>query len=308
MGCEQWCLPLLPSEPCRSAGSAHRGVVPSAWGTAVEAPGSRPSAPPVGVQTSSARVSLPAPFQPLDQAGVKALVIGALLALVVYAIPFTRFVLSYLVILVHELGHCVIAWLFGYPAIPAFDFTYGGGVSFHQGRELVLLAVVWAALAGAIYLVRHRPALRNLLIAAAALHVLLAVTPGHEALQLFMGHGSELVFATIFLYRAATGAACKLPVERPLYAMVGWFTEISVLVFCHRLLTDPVSRLDYEQAKGGGHWMDLSRLAEDYFHSGLRPMAGVLLVLCLLPPALAVLWARHRQRLAAAADRLVRTV
>jgi hypothetical protein len=90
--------------------------------------------------------------------------------------------------------------------------------------------------------------------------------------------------------------------------MVGWFTELQLLVFCHRLLTDPVRRHDYEQAKGGGHWMDLSRLAEDYLHTGLRPVAGLLLLACLLPPLLALLWARHRQRLAAAAADLARTV
>jgi hypothetical protein len=278
-------------------------------GQTVETPDSQPPAGATGAPTSSARVSPPpSSTEPLDPAGVKALAVGGVLALVIYSIPLTRFILNYLVILVHELGHTVVAWLFGYPAIPAFDFVYGGGVSFHQGRQYLLLAVVWAALGGGIYLVRSRPGLRNLLIGVTAVHVVFAVTPLHEALQILMGHGSELVFAGIFLYRAATGAACKLPVERPLYAMVGWFTEISVLLFCHRLLTDPVSRLDYGEAKGGGHWMDLSRLAEDYFHTGLRPMAGLLLVLGLLPPVLALLYARHRHRLTDAAARLARTV
>ena len=50
--------------------------------------------------------------------------------------------------------------------------------------------------------------------------------------------------------------------------------------------------------------MDLSRLAEDYVGCGLRPMAGILLVLCLLPPVVALLYSRHRGRVHALAVRI----
>jgi len=43
-------------------------------------------------------------------------------------IPFTG--VDYMRIFFHELGHCVTFWVFGYPAVPAFDFQYGGGMTY----------------------------------------------------------------------------------------------------------------------------------------------------------------------------------
>lgn len=206
-----------------------------------------------------------------------------------------RFVLSYLGVLVHELGHTALAWLFGYPAIPAFDFTYGGGVSLSFDRStgvVVLLLALWVGLLG---FYRKFPRVLMLLGALFALWVLLAVTPLHEPLTIAMGHGFELLFAGIFLFRAATGTACKRPqVERPLYGMVGWFLVLEQAAFAHGLVTDPGQRQLYADAKGGGHWMDFSRLARDYLGVSLETVAGIFLVACLLTPI--VTWAVVRYR------------
>src|SRR5258705_7805858 len=76
-------------------------------------------------------ISASAPIGPaaLSRDAWRALGIGAVLAVVLTLIPFTRILFQPLITIVHELGHAVVAWMFGYPAVPAFDFSYGGGVT-----------------------------------------------------------------------------------------------------------------------------------------------------------------------------------
>ena len=82
------------------------------------------------------------------------LVSGIILGILAFYIPFTRFIFSYLTILVHELGHSIFGWLYGYPAIPAFDFTYGGGVAMYMQRKIEITYVTYAVLIYGIYYLR----------------------------------------------------------------------------------------------------------------------------------------------------------
>ena len=214
----------------------------------------------------------------------RALIVGGALALVVYLVPFLRFVFHTLITLVHELGHALAAWAFGIPAIPAFDFVYGGGVTVNQGRSSGLMILIYLAFAALAYWVREN---RGYLIALAVwvcAYTLVAFTPLHEAIEIAMGHGSELIFAGIFLYRALTGSACRVSGERPLYAFCALFILLSDAAFALSLLTSSASVSDYEDAKGGGHWMDFSRLAGDYAHIGLQAVVFVFLIAVVLVP------------------------
>lgn len=220
--------------------------------------------------------------------------LGAGLAALVLAVPFFRFALSYLGVLVHELGHSALSWLFGYPAIPALDFTYGGGVSLSFGRRPVLVVFFVLALVLAVGAAWKHPRLRLVAGAVVGFWVLASLTAVHEVVILAMGHGAELLFAGLCLHRAITGDATEHRVERPLYAMVGWFLVLEGAWFAWGLMTDPGKRRLYEDAKGGGHWMDFSRLAEDYFGVDLTVVATLFLFACLATPAV-VLWL-HRSR------------
>src|SRR5687768_18499769 len=72
---------------------------------------------------------------------------GLAAAVIVYAIPFTRFVFSALITLFHELGHAIVGWLLGHPGIPAFDFVYGGGFTHMATFKLPVAVVVAMAFA-----------------------------------------------------------------------------------------------------------------------------------------------------------------
>lgn len=213
---------------------------------------------------------------------------GGAAALGVMALPFLRFVLSAFTTLVHEMGHAAAGWLFGYPSVPAFDFVYGGGVTLQQDRVWVLVAAVVAAGVYALHRVRAEPALRSLVGASLTLYGIAALTRAHEAVIVAMGHGGELAFATLAFHRALSGRGIAVAAERPLYGFLGWFLVLSDLGFAWGLLTSPLQRAAYEEAKGGGHWMDFSRLGDEFLGLPLEAVAAGFLVLCLLPPLLAV--------------------
>jgi hypothetical protein len=209
-----------------------------------------------------------------------------------------RFVASYLAILVHELGHAIFAWLFGYPAIPSFDFYYGGGFTSYETRRTILLGFVFTGWVLALYLYRHHKPGLLAVGALAGLYTLLALTPLHEQLIASMGHGTELLFAGIFFYRALSGSAVKVPAERPLYAFLAFFIVASDARFAFGLLRSPLERQLYAEAKGGGDWMDFSLLARG-LGLELTTVAGLFL-LCVLF-TLPLTWWVYRQRASLAA-------
>ncbi len=219
---------------------------------------------------------------------------GAVITAIVVFIPFLNYILSYIITLVHELGHTTCHWLFGYPSIPAFDFVYGGGVAIHQSRQIIIVVFIYLGFAYVLYLFRQKPQTVVILAVIVAGYSLAAFTPIHEVISLFMGHGFELLFATIFLYRAISGSAIIIAVERPLYAFLGLFIEFRDIRFAYRLITSHSSRIEYGAAKGGGHWMDFSRIARDYLHVDLTAVAGFFLVCCFIPPIVAFLAYRYR--------------
>ena len=241
----------------------------------------------------------------LDGPAWLALGIGGGLAALCLAVPKLRFALSYLTVLIHELGHAIVGWLFGYPSIPAFDFAYGGGITTAQGRSRLLLGVAYALFAGLIVLYRRNRLTLLVLLAGLGAFALLAHTGYHRALILFMGHGTELVIAGIFLYRALSGATVAHAAERPLYAACGLFIVLSDIAFAHQLWANPGARALYGEAKGGGHWMDFSQIAEGYLWVGLPTVAFFFLLCCLATVAVSFLAHRYHERVFAFLARLV---
>lgn len=212
---------------------------------------------------------------------------GLLAALAILCFSFLSHIGHTLVILVHEMGHAIVGWLFGYPSLPAFDFTYGGGVTVHQGRVTFVTVLVFVGFAALGWMWRRNRLALGVLGAVVALYTVAAFTAIHDVIILFMGHGAELVIAAIFLFRSFTGRCIVNPLERPLYATLGWFIVLADIRFAWRLITSPAARSMYESAKGGGHWMDFSRIAERHLGVPLEAVAGFFLLCCLVTPVAA---------------------
>ncbi len=225
----------------------------------------------------------------------KSLAIGATIGVAVFLVPFARFVFGYLNTLAHELGHSVAAWGFGYPAMPAFDWRYGGGLTVTGNRSTMVMLMVFVGWAFLIYQLRDRPGPRNVVLVCAVIYSVIAFSPAQEVIRLAMGHAMELIIAGIFLYRALSGQAITHDVERPLYAACSVFILLQNLKLSWGLMFDIDARAAYGMAKGGGHWMDLSQIARDYLSVGLPTVAAVLFLGCLLTPAITFLIFRHLQ-------------
>jgi hypothetical protein len=82
-----------------------------------------------------------------------------------------------------------------------------------------------------------------------------------------------------------------------LYGFLGFFIFFSDIIFAHRLITSTSFRAEYESAKGGGHWMDFSRIAEEYLNVKLSTAAVLFLFLCLVTPLLTFLFFRYKNKL-----------
>ncbi len=230
--------------------------------------------------------------------------VGLAIAGIAFLIGFVRQTFSTFMVLVHEMGHAIFGWIFGYPSVPAFDFMYGGGVTLWTQRSTLLLIVIYVLLGLAVYSRRRNMATVVLLVLLGVVHAILTFTPGHSVVILFMGHGTELAIATIFIYRALSGAAVSDAVERPLYAGIGFFIVFADVPFAYRLMNSSYHRLVYEDAKGGGHWMDFSRIAEQYLHVDLAVVATFFFVCCFVPIVGGYLLFRYQEYLRAAITHL----
>lgn len=208
---------------------------------------------------------------------------GLIAAVIVLSIPLLNHIFLTFVVLIHEMGHFLTGWIFAYPSAPAFDLQYGGGVTIHGQRSLMLLMSMYLLAGFLVYSFRKNVGTVILLVSLLVVHAILSATFMHEVVILSMGHGTELIIAAVFFYRALSGAAVVHSVERPLYAAVSFFVVFTDLRFAYRLMTSTEARFEYEQAKGGGHWMDFSRIAEDYLHVELTSVAFFFFLATMLP-------------------------
>ena len=228
---------------------------------------------------------------------------GLAAAIIAHAIPFTRFIFSALVSLLHEFGHAIVAWLLGHPAIPAFDFVYGGGFT-HWGQFHLAIAIAIAGgLAYLAYLFRRN--VKTLAVIGAIFTIwLILVSSGwrRETAMSAAGHAAEVIFAAIFFYMALSGVGWRMPeIERPLGAFVAFFVQIQTMQFAWRLFHDSAALATYREGKGGALMNDLEVVALNLhiylgLNTSIEGMAKLLFVFSLIPIPVAIVWYLHRAR------------
>jgi hypothetical protein len=181
----------------------------------------------------------------IDEDGWKSLGVGLVMASVFMYVPVLKQLFIYMAVLFHEFGHCLVGWLFGYPSIPAFNFMEGGGVALSFERNMLIVALVYAGFGGLFYLYRQNRLTLSILALIVATYSFFAFSPLHIIIRLFMGNGTETVFACIFLYRAISSVAIVIPIERPLYACFAFFLLFHNFEFAYKLLNDSFFRAEY---------------------------------------------------------------
>lgn len=202
----------------------------------------------------------------LDDSGKQALMVGAVLGILGYIIPIFRWILQYMITLVHEMGHAGMSWFLGFPAIPAFDFVYGGGVTMHQDRSYMLCLAIMVLISVPFAKGYKQPRVVGTWIVVLGIWCLMAFTGFTEVLFLTMGHGAEVLWVILCVYRGLSGWGVVQAMERPLYIMLAVNTWIHGLVFGAKLMVSESFKASYGAAKGGGNWMDFDRLG---FQTGL---------------------------------------
>lgn len=223
------------------------------------------------------------------------------MALALTFFPFLSFILSPLTTMVHEIGHTAVLWLFGYSAIPAFDFGNGGGVTMSDHERSALIVAAWVS--GALILAwwqRDKPWVLGMIGGGAVLYALMYNGTGEVLAITLSGHGGEIIFAALFLYRALTGWGCKVEAERPAYAFVAFMILFSGLRLGLSLLGNTTEKVFYLQGKGGiDH--DLVTGAQ-ILSWRLEGAARALIVLTLASIPLAFAAASMRKRIGALSD------
>jgi hypothetical protein len=198
----------------------------------------------------------PAPPPPetlgITHAGWQAAGIGFVMACALTFFPLLSFLLHPFSTLVHEIGHTVVLWLFGYSAVPAFDFGEGGGMTLTDYDRSALIVAAWVCgLALLAWWQRERKAVLGALVGAAAIYFLMYNTRGERLAIALGGHGGEIVFGALFLYRGLTGWGCKMEAERPLYAFIAFMMLFNSLHLGFVLTGDSVEKAWYLQGKRG---------------------------------------------------------
>lgn len=237
------------------------------------------------------------PLEPrkMDRQEWLMLLVGPVVALVCLAIFWFSWILGTFRTLVHEMGHAIFGWGFGYPSLPAFDFLWGGGVTLHIDRSTALLVLIYLGFAGLVYMYRKNTTTVIVLVVVALLHALFSFTDVHSVIILFMGHGTELIIGGLFIYRSLSGRAIVHPAERPLYAVIGFFLIFSDISLGFSLLTSPDARAEYLAAKGGDMDMDFIRIARDHLHVKMNSVVFVFLLCSVIAPVVSFLAFRYEE-------------
>ena len=235
------------------------GIIFAKW----RAPRAKAPDPPAAADAPAAMAAPawslrdPAPPPPPETLGIthegwKAAGIGFVMACALTWFPLVKFLLHPLSTLVHEIGHTVAFWLFGYSAVPAFDFGEGGGVTMSDHERSGLIVAAWIlGLAALAWWQRERKAALAAIGGVAVLYFLMYNSRGEHLAINLGGHGGEILFSAVFLYRALTGWGVKVELERPLYAFIGFMILFSTAGLGFMLLGNSVDKAWYLQGKRG---------------------------------------------------------
>lgn len=173
--------------------------------------------------------------------------------------------LSYVGVFFHEIGHALFNWLYGYMAVPTFDFASGGGMTYQFGdRSWLLQGVVWLVLAGLVVLARRRaPPLMLPLAALAAFVFGTSLLDAHQFIIVFMGHGTEVLLAAFLLCRGYYNVWLSRAGERWVNVFIGAYMLGAVITLMWALMHNPGFAMEYEAQKGGHRFGDINRLEDE---------------------------------------------
>lgn len=211
--------------------------------------------------------------------------------------PILQYMGWFLASLVHEMGHAAFAWLCGMPAVPAISLV-GHAAAMHSEQEPVLVAMIALGLATLAWHLFEGGVRWIALAVVATIYPAIALTGVKEPLHLLAGHGAELAFAALCLWKTLDGGFTDSKLERALYGTVGWYLLGKNVFMCIGLMHSIEARAEYSENGSFGLTNDYIRVAEDVLAWRLESVALMMLVagLLVLPVALFLWRATIRMR------------
>jgi hypothetical protein len=219
------------------------------------------------------------------------LTLGLVTAPLFSVTPLVRLIGWFLGALVHEMGHSLVAWVFGSPAFPAISLT-AEAAAIHGEQSVLLVLLIWAGATYGAWRIPWKGVRRVVLPLAVVIYPVLAFTELQEVFFLVGGHLGELAFATLCLQRTLSGGFTESPAERGLYGTIGWFLVGSNLFLTVGLLTSASRRALYAANGSFGITNDYIRLAEDVLGMPLEVVALGMSLVALAAPVAGLIWWR----------------
>lgn len=242
----------------------------------------------------------------------KLIAFGAIGGLIAHAFFLTATPLEALKTLFHETGHAISGWIFGYPAIPAFDFMFGGGLTHYGNFHAAIAFLVAGGFAYLGWRLREHPKAVAVICGIAIIWLIIVTAEWRrETVNASAGVIFELLFAATFLYMAIANVGWRRPqIERPLAIVIAFFVQFDSWIFALRLIRDRDFLEWYQQGKGGALMNDLEVIALNLkiylgFDTTIQSVAKMLFVFSFIPIALAYWLAVRHERVEAAFARLL---
>ncbi|MBN2713136.1 MAG: hypothetical protein JXR97_12005, partial [Planctomycetes bacterium] len=163
------------------------------------------------------------------------IITGFVMALICVWVNILHVGLGGMAVLIHEMGHAIAGWLLGSASVPAFDFRYGGGVTMIPDPSTWIFVVIYCAFAYGFFALHKNFISLGVLVFLLIAYTIAAFTGLRGGIILAMGHGTEVIFSALFLYRAFTGKSVAHELERLAYALVGWFLVMHNVAFSWKL-------------------------------------------------------------------------
>jgi hypothetical protein len=221
------------------------------------------------------------------------LAIGAFLAPAFTFTPLLQYMGWFFGSLCHEMGHCAIAWLSGCPSFPAISLA-GHAMARYSDQQVALAVLMWGGAGGLAWHNRHNRRLLIVFGAATLLYPAFAFTGMRDFFFLMGGHIGELALAGLFFQRAIDGGWTDSQAERAAYATMAWFLMGQNVWLTGGLLWSTEVQAWYARSGSFGLTNDYIRVARDTLHVDLSVVAGVMLLVSLLPLPLA--WLLREKR------------
>lgn len=201
---------------------------------------------------------------------IKSLGIALALAFFANKVPIVNIVFNAYKTAVHEVGHAFTAWIFGYIALPGFDFINGGGVTrVATSRSIILTLVAIGFVVTNLFLINKKTktnSTRKIWIGM-IIYSILFFSQLHNLLISFMGIGGEILISFVIAWYALFNLKEKINIKFLLYLFLSMAIVLNTTKFIYSLLFNSQIRLDYIDGKQqiiGGSPMtnDLVKLTE----------------------------------------------